>query len=112
MFGRATIRLGIGPHSSLFISCSPRPLASFLKFCAVGRLFLVKVACSASCRVEKCDDFEMNLKMPLNVIYIFRIGISLKWLYILMPIVVIPHLHDTTGCQTGYTTGMTTGCIV
>jgi len=24
----------------------------------------------------------------------------------------IPRLHDTTGCQTGYTTGLTTGCIV
>ena len=25
---------------------------------------------------------------------------------------VIPHLHDTTGCQLGCTTGLTTGCIV
>jgi len=25
---------------------------------------------------------------------------------------VIPHLHDTTGCQTSCITGLTTGCIV
>jgi len=25
---------------------------------------------------------------------------------------LIPRLHDTDGCQTGYTTGLTTGCIV
>jgi len=26
--------------------------------------------------------------------------------------IVIPHLHDTTCCQTGCTTGLSTGCIV
>jgi len=26
--------------------------------------------------------------------------------------IVRPRLHDTTGCQTGYSTGLTNGCIV
>ena len=26
--------------------------------------------------------------------------------------ILVPHLHDTTGCQTGRLTGLTTGCIV
>jgi len=33
--------------------------------------FVVKIACSASCRVEKCNDLERNLKMSLNIIDIF-----------------------------------------
>ena len=54
-------------------------MRSFLKLSAV--LFLVKVAYSASCRVEKCDDLEKNLKMSLNVIRILMSNrhISLKW---------------------------------
>jgi len=31
----------------------------------------VKVACSASRRIEECDDIERNLKMLPNVIHIF-----------------------------------------
>jgi len=45
-----------------------RPLRSFLKLCVV--LFLVKVASSASRRVEKCDDIDRNLTMSLNIVHI------------------------------------------
>ena len=49
----------------------------------------VKVACSASCRVEKCDDLERNLKMSLNVIHVIHMLMSNRlYTYILMSIVV------------------------
>ena len=56
---------------------------------ALWCIIFVQVACSASCRIKKCDDLEINVKMSLNNIQC-RIGlrVSLKWLYILRPIVV------------------------
>jgi len=38
---------------------------------ALWCIIFVKVACSASCRVKKCDDLERNVKMSLNNIQIF-----------------------------------------
>jgi len=32
--------------------------------------------------------------------------------HVVVVVAVIPRLHDTTGCQTGCTAGLTTGCIV
>jgi len=49
----------------------------------------VKVACSASFRIEKCDDLERNLKMSLNVIHVIHMLMSNRlYTYILMSIVV------------------------
>jgi len=38
--------------------------------------------------------------------------IKMRLMDVVLFVTVIPHLHDTTGCQTGSTTGLTTGCIM
>ena len=35
-----------------------------------------------------------------------------SFMAVVLAALLIPRLYDTTGCQTGLATGMTTGCIV
>ena len=60
-------RNGIMELSQTAPSMAGRPS----RWSSVHILVLVKVACSSSCHVEKCDDLERNLKMSLNIIDIF-----------------------------------------
>ena len=50
MFGRATIRLGIGPHSSYYCIHAHRPLCLLLD----SKSSIVVVGWKAKCRLSKC----------------------------------------------------------
>jgi len=59
---------------AFFDACSvasSTPLRSWLLMKLYAVLLLVKIACSASRWIEKCDDLERNSKVSLNIINIF-----------------------------------------
>ena len=57
---------------------------------------------------------EGQALMQLSVNFLTFYNFRRRMVYgdMLRQLIVIPHLHDTTGCQSAWTTGWTTACIV